>query len=205
MKICILDYAVGNIHSLKRLFAVLGYETIVSNRRIDLESSDILLLPGVGAYGHVISYLQEINLYDALFELISDGKPTIGICLGMQLLFESSSEGGESGGFGFLRGDVVHLASAGVEVNIPHIGWSRVECDGLVGYGYFAHSYYAQGIEPSILSSAVDYCGIEIPAIVMKNHILGFQFHPEVSSEFGISCMEKMVNALLTTATELVN
>lgn len=193
----IIDYGVGNLFSLKSSFEAIGEEVFVSGNKEELQKAEGLILPGVGAFEDAIAKLKENGLDEFVREEAAKGKPLMGICLGMQLLFEKSYEYGEHEGLGLLKGQVVPmLDSIPAELKIPHIGWNALhitkECplfenlkkDDCV---YFVHSYYAQGCEDS-LCATTEY-GKELTAAVFKDNVYGCQFHPEKSGEVGMKIL----------------
>ena len=194
----IIDYGVGNLFSLKSSFEAIGEEVFVSGNKEELEKAQGLILPGVGAFEDAIAKLRENGLDEFVKDQASKGKPLMGICLGMQLLFEKSFEYGEHEGLSLLKGQVVPmLGSIPEELKIPHIGWNALhitnsdcplfkdlKADDCV---YFVHSYYAEGCEDS-LAATTEY-GKELTAAVNKDNIYGCQFHPEKSGSVGMKIL----------------
>ncbi len=193
----IIDYGVGNLFSLRSSFAFIGQEAVVSGDPEVLRSADRLVLPGVGAFADAAAKLRDCGLDDVVRELASEGKPILGICLGMQLLFEKSFEYGEHEGLGLLKGSVVPMAGVIPEdLKIPHIGWNplifRRECPifKYINDGdsvYFVHSYYASGCGDS-LAADTEY-GELLTAAVFKDNVFGCQFHPEKSGDVGLAIL----------------
>ena len=192
----IIDYGVGNLFSLRSSFAAIGAEAFVSGDAAELAKADRLVLPGVGAFGDAAEKLRRSGLDIFVKEQAAAGKPLLGICLGMQLLFEKSYEYGEHEGLGLLKGQVVGMAGklpAGLK--IPHMGWNalsltkpaRLLKDG--SYVYFVHSFYAENCDAS-LAAVTDY-GIPITAAVEQGNIFGCQFHPEKSGNVGLEILKK--------------
>lgn len=195
--IAIVDYGVGNLFSLKSSFAAIGIEAIVAKTQAEIESSEKIILPGVGAFGDAIAKLRQSGLADVVVQQAKKGKPIMGICLGMQLLFEKSYEYGEHKGLGLLKGSVIGMQGVIDEkLQIPHIGYNALifkkkhplfkyikEGD----YVYFVHSYYAVDCEDSLLAYA-EY-DKDITAIVGKDNVMGCQFHPEKSGEVGLNIL----------------
>lgn len=191
----IIDYGVGNLFSLRSSFRAIGQEAFVSGRRETLEKADRLVLPGVGAFEDAANKLRQSGMDEFVHSQAADGKPLLGICLGMQLLFERSYEYGVHPGLGLLKGQVVPMEGrlpAGLK--IPHMGWNRLEVSRgrLLGkadgqYVYFVHSYYAEGCEASL--AAVTEYGIPITAAVEQGSIFGCQFHPEKSGSVGLEIL----------------
>ena len=192
----IIDYGVGNLFSLRSSFAAIGAEAFVSGDPAELAKADRLILPGVGAFGDAAEKLRQSGLDAFVKEQAASGKPLMGICLGMQLLFEKGYEYGEHEGLGLLKGQVVAMSGKlPGELKIPHMGWNALKLtkpsklleDG--SYVYFVHSFYAENCTDSI-AAVTDY-GIPITAAVEKNNIFGCQFHPEKSGNVGLEILKK--------------
>lgn len=196
--IAIVDYGVGNLFSLVSSLHRIGAEAVVTGDKNEILNADKVILPGVGAFEDAIKKLRDAGLDVTLKEFAASGKEIMGICLGMQLLFEKSYEYGEHEGLGLLRGEVVPMAGYIDEtLKIPHIGWNALrfvrECP-LFRYidegdcVYFVHSYFAKGCEDSIIADA-EY-GKHLTAAVCKNNVMGCQFHPEKSGEVGLAILK---------------
>ena len=195
--IAIIDYGVGNLYSLESSFRSIGAETLVTSSSAEIRKADKLVLPGVGAFSDAIAKLQATGLDRVICEEVSAGKEILGICLGMQMLFEKSYEYGEYNGLGLLKGAVVPISSVvSSEYKIPHIGWNALHIQRehkLLRYVkegdcvYFVHSFYASDCEESLLATA-EY-GYELTASVAKDNIMGCQFHPEKSGNVGLSIL----------------
>ena len=193
----IIDYGVGNLFSLQSSFKAIGEEAFVSGDAEELAKADRLVLPGVGAFEDAAAKLRASGLDSFVREQAAAGKPLLGICLGMQMLFEKSFEYGEHEGLGLLKGQVVPMAGKiNPELKIPHMGWNALEVkqgrlladvDGQ--HVYFVHSFFAEGCEDSL--SAVTEYDIPITAAVEKGNIFGCQFHPEKSGNVGLSILRK--------------
>ena len=192
----IIDYGVGNLFSLRSSFAAIGAEAFVSGDPAELAKADRLILPGVGAFGDAAQKLRDSGLDAFVKEQAASGKPLMGICLGMQLLFEKSYEYGEHFGLGLLKGQVVGMSGRlPAELKIPHMGWNALQLtkpakllkDG--SYVYFVHSFYAENCADSI-AAVTDY-GIPITAAVEQGNIFGCQFHPEKSGNAGLEILKK--------------
>ncbi len=194
----IIDYGVGNLFSLRSSLEALGEEVTVSSDEAIIASADRIILPGVGAFGDAMAKLKETGLDKVVRDLVKKEKKLLGICLGMQLLFERSFEYGEHEGLGLLRGSVVSMEGKIPEnLMIPHIGWnelikkaehpllSRLREGDCV---YFVHSFYAEGCDDSLIATA-EY-GRELTAMVAKGNVAGAQFHPEKSSDVGLSILK---------------
>lgn len=194
----IIDYGVGNLFSLRSSFEAIGEEVFVSGDTEELRKADGLILPGVGAFEDAIAKLKENNLDLFVKEQAESGKPLMGICLGMQLLFEKSFEYGEHEGLGILKGQVVPMqGSIPEELKIPHIGWNALHLTNTAcpifenikeeDCVYFVHSYYAEGCDDSLVATT-EY-GKELTAAVAKGNVYGCQFHPEKSGEIGMKIL----------------
>lgn len=193
--IAIIDYGVGNLFSLMSSLSSLGLETEVTGDRARLEAADRIILPGVGAFADAAEELRSAGLADVVQEQAGTGKPLLGICLGMQLLFEKSFEYGEHAGLGLIPGQVMPLADVLPEgLKVPHIGWNRLELlkkdDPLFRYTgendcfYYVHSFYAANCGKSTL--AVSEYGIPVTGVVRAGNVVGAQFHPEKSGDAGL-------------------
>lgn len=207
MKIAIIDYGVGNLASVQNAFGALKLEMGTQSLEIKIEVRaenikfyDKLILPGVGAFGDAIKHLQNTGMKEALNEFVKSGKYILGICLGMQLLFEKSYEFGEHEGLNLLKGEVVKFQT-NLEIRIPHIGWnqchltSKGQSHPLLNdiedktYLYFVHSYHAVCKDPNdLLASCLYDC--DFPVIVGKDNILGIQPHPEKSHHKGLKILK---------------
>ena len=193
----IIDYGVGNLFSLQSSFKAIGEDAFVSSDPQKLSLADRLVLPGVGAFEDAANKLRASGLDGFVREQAASGKPLLGICLGMQMLFEKSFEYGEHEGLGLLKGQVVPMAGKiDPALKIPHMGWNALdvkqgrllaELDGQ--HVYFVHSFYAEGCEDSLV--AVTEYGIPVTAAVEQGNIFGCQFHPEKSGNVGLSILRK--------------
>ena len=195
--IAIIDYGVGNLFSLKSSFARIGAETVVTDDPAVIRTADKILLPGVGAFGDAISKLRERGLDRIILNEVKAGKKLMGICLGMQMLFERSLEYGEHEGLGLISGEVVPMRGRIDEsLMIPHIGWNALDIKRehpvfkYVKNGdfvYFVHSYFAVGCAESLLATT-EYSR-EVTAAVASDNVCGMQFHPEKSGDVGINIL----------------
>lgn len=196
--IAIIDYGVGNLYSLRSSFAHIGQDAVVTGDAAVLRSADRLILPGVGAFSDAVNKLRSTGLDQVVMEQAQLGKPLLGICLGMQMLFEKSYEYGEHQGLGLLKGEIVPMkGTIPSQLQIPHIGWNALhfhknDCPlfSEVSEGdcvYFVHSFYAQHCEDSLVASA-EY-GIDLTAAVARENIYGCQFHPEKSGTVGLNIL----------------
>lgn len=195
--IAIIDYGVGNLFSLKSSFAAIGQEVVVTSDAEVIQSADRIVLPGVGAFGDAAEKLRESGMADLVIEEAKSGKPILGICLGMQLLFETSFEYGEHKGLGLIPGEIRAISEVIPEtLKIPHIGWNALRFtkeselfrylkDG--DHVYFVHSFYAANCSDFVIADA-EY-GAYLTAAVQNKNVYGCQFHPEKSGEVGLSIL----------------
>ena len=196
--IAIVDYGVGNLFSLQSSLSAIGAEAIVTADPDMLRQADKILLPGVGAFGDAASKLRETGLADLITALAKGGKPLLGICLGMQLLFDKSFEFGEHAGLGLIPGQVRPIAEViPGDYKIPHIGWNALQFRqesplfAHISQGdcvYFVHSFYATDCEDSVLATA-EY-GAPLTAAVSRGNVYGCQFHPEKSGNVGLAILK---------------
>ncbi len=196
--IAIIDYGVGNLFSLKSSFGAIGKECVVTASKDDIKKSERLVLPGVGAFGDAMEKLENSGLVPAIKEEVSLGKPILGICLGMQLLFEKSFEYGEHCGLGLIKGEVRPIADVVPnDVKIPHIGWNSLDFkkeNKLFKYikngdfVYFVHSFFADKCTADTIADTEYYA--PITAAVCKKSVYGCQFHPEKSGEVGLNILK---------------
>ena len=196
--IAIIDYGVGNLFSLESSFAYIGKEAILTSDISEIERADRIILPGVGAFEDAAKKLRESGLADVVCAQAKAGKPLLGICLGMQMLFERSFEYGEHEGLGLIRGSVKPMRDiVPAELKIPQIGWNSLKFHGeksklfkYINEGdfvYFVHSYYGADCDEALIAST-EY-GAEITAAVASGNVYGTQFHPEKSGEVGLSIL----------------
>ena len=195
--LAIVDYGVGNLFSLKSSFAAIGVEAVVTGDKDVLRSADRIILPGVGAFEDAAKKLRQSGLADVLVELARSGKPLMGICLGMQLLFDKSYEYGEHCGLGLIPGSVKPIADViPADYKIPHIGWNALKLRGNNplwkhikdgDHVYFVHSFYAADCDESVIATS-EY-GAELTAAVAKGNVWGCQFHPEKSGAVGLNIL----------------
>ena len=194
----IIDYGVGNLFSLRSSLSTIGQEVVVSSAPEVLRKADHILLPGVGAFEDAVHKLRQSHMDEMVYEAVKAGKPLMGICLGMQMLFEKSFEYGEHTGLGLLKGQVVPMEGyLPADLKIPHMGWNALQITQPEGklfantkqgdYVYFVHSYFAAGCEDSL--AAVTEYGKTLTAAVEKDNIFGCQFHPEKSGEVGLDIL----------------
>jgi glutamine amidotransferase len=191
--IVIVDYGMGNLRSVQKAFAKVGYETEITSSAQRIEAASGIVLPGVGAFGEAMANLTRAGLVDVLRRAARE-RPFIGICLGQQLLFEHSEEMGSHEGLGVLPGDVVRFAGP---LKVPHMGWNQIHIarpspllagitDG--DFAYFVHSYYVVPRDDDVILARTDY-GVSFASIVGREHLFGLQFHPEKSQSLGLTML----------------
>jgi glutamine amidotransferase len=201
MKIAIIDYGMGNIHSVAKSIAVCGVEPIITNKKTDISLADKIIFPGVGAFDDAMLELKKLDLVGIIQEQINCKKPFLGICLGMQLLLESSQEAKINQGLGIFKGQVVKFSSR-IDFKIPHMGWNDckvVDKDCLLLSGisdndqvYYCHSYYPEPTDKSVIAAICNY-GLEFGCVLHKNNVYGVQFHPEKSQAIGLKIIKNFV------------
>lgn len=191
----IIDYGMGNLRSVEKALKYVGYDAKITSDAKEIKNFEALILPGVGAFPDAIRVLIKTGMAEEIKIHIEKGKPFLGICLGMQLLFEKSFEGGKTEGLKIFKGNVVGLPKGN---KIPHVGWNSLtikkDTPFLKGikngdYVYFVHSYYVNGNEKDFEYAVTEY-GIEIPAVVIKDNVFSCQFHPEKSGETGLKILK---------------
>ena len=211
--IAIIDYNMGNLRSVEKAIQVAGGKTRVTSRPGDLRDADKVVLPGVGSFGAAMAELKRLKLAAPIKESISEGKPFLGLCLGMQLLFEKSEESPGVDGLAVLSGCVRRFRFTINDkrktmnaLKVPHMGWNRIRLSSIVNrsspilkdvsngsYMYFVHSYYVKPIDKGIVLTTTDY-GIDFVSGVARGNTLGFQFHPEKSQALGLRILKNFVN-----------
>ncbi|MBQ9361440.1 MAG: imidazole glycerol phosphate synthase subunit HisH [Lachnospiraceae bacterium] len=213
--IAIIDYDAGNIKSVEKAVDFLGHECVTTRDSKAILNADHVILPGVGAFGDAMDKLKEYGLIDVIKKVCEDGTPFLGICLGLQLLFESSEESPGIGGLSILKGKIKRLpegavnaeSDAGkkadsVRLKVPNIGWNSLTLRGSgrlfsdvpdESFVYFVHSYYLDAEDKSIVKATIEY-GTRVDASVESGNIFACQFHPEKSSETGLSILENFLN-----------
>ena len=191
-----MNYGVGNLRSIRRGLEKSGAEVKITHSPTDLLSSDAIVLPGVGAFAPAVQNMTPIA--DVVAEAMKNGKPILGVCLGLQLLFTRSSEGGSVKGLDFISGDIVKLPDA---VKTPQMGWNTLNIeqshpmlDGVKdgSYVYFVHSYYPKPIDSDVVVATTEY-GVRFASMVAKKNLLATQFHPEKSSKTGLMMLKNFV------------
>jgi glutamine amidotransferase len=200
--IAVIDYGMGNLRSVEKAFAFLGHRALISHDPNLLRDAAGIVLPGVGAFGDAMRELERRELVEPILEMLEAGKPFLGICLGYQLLFESSRESPGVSGLGALSGRVVKFPT---EVKIPHMGWNDARVmrshpvlegveDG--SFFYFVHSYYVEPAEEELALTRTEY-GLEFASGVARENLVAFQFHPEKSSSMGLRILDNFARLCL--------
>ncbi|MBQ7919259.1 MAG: imidazole glycerol phosphate synthase subunit HisH [Lachnospiraceae bacterium] len=199
--IAIIDYDAGNIKSVEKALISLGEEVVVTRNSQVIFDADGVILPGVGAFGDAMDKLHAYGLVDVIKQVVAKGTPFLGICLGLQLMFDSSEETPGVEGLGILSGKIVRIPD-GEGIKVPHIGWNSLTYPnqgrlykGIPenSYVYFVHSYYLQAEEPEIVKAATEY-GTYIHASVEKDNVFACQFHPEKSSSVGLKILQNFID-----------
>lgn len=199
--IAIIDYGAGNIQSVSKALAHIGCEAFITRDKDKILKADGAVLPGVGSFGDTMDTMSEYGIKDTVIEYTKSGKPFLGICLGLQLLFPKSEESPDANGLGIFDGSITKIPS-GEGLKIPHIGWNSLDIkrsDGLfkgIGknpYVYFVHSYFLNASDKSIVSAQTEY-GVTIDAAVEKGNVYATQFHPEKSGETGLKILRNFAD-----------
>ena len=199
--IAIIDYGAGNIKSVEKALELLGENTVVSSDPEVIKSADKVILPGVGSFGSAMENIRKLGLEKTIREVTDNGTPFLGICLGLQLLFESSEESPGVKGLSILPGKILRIPDKD-GLKIPHMGWNSLEFPRktkLFGhlsqepYVYYVHSYYLKADDEDIVAATTQY-GVTIHAAVEKGNVFACQFHPEKSSDVGLSILKKFVD-----------
>ncbi len=198
--IAIIDYDAGNIRSVEKAVEALGGDAVLTSDAAVIRQADHVILPGVGSFGSAMENLYRFDLVDVIRETAEEGKPFLGICLGLQLLFERSEESPGAEGLGILKGEVLRIPE-GEGRKIPHMGWNslHLQNDGRLfagvqegAYVYFVHSYYLRAADPSIVRATAEY-GVTIHASVEQGNVMAAQFHPEKSSSVGRQILQNFL------------
>ena len=205
--IAIIDYDAGNIKSVEKALQFLGEEVIVTSDRDAILSADKAILPGVGSFGDAMEKIRERKLEEVIHEFVESGKPFLGICLGLQLFFESSEETPGVKGLGLLKGKITRIPNEykqngeTVTQNVPQIGWNNIKVNpsskllrglGDNPYVYFVHSYYLQADDIEDVAATTEY-GVTIHAAVERMNVMATQFHPEKSSDVGMNILRNFI------------
>ena len=194
--IAIIDYGMGNLRSVQKAFEFLGFDAKVTDNRRDLAEASHIVLPGVGAFADAAESLGNSGMQETMLNEIKKGKPFLGICLGMQLLFDKSFENGEYRGLSLVPGDVVRFDVK--DLKVPHMGWNNLiirdnalfDSGGRDKYVYFVHSYHAANVPEQYIIAETDY-GYRFTAAVCRDNVFGLQFHPEKSGDIGLDMLKR--------------
>lgn len=198
--VAIIDYDAGNIKSVEKAMALLGQQVEATREPELIRSADKVILPGVGSFGDAMGKIRQYGLDEVIRQVVEEGIPFLGICLGLQLLFERSDEAPGVSGLGILKGEILRIPDAS-GLKIPHIGWNSLEFPregrlfrGLPeeSYVYFVHSYYLKAADEKIVTAAAEY-GVKIHASVEKDRVFACQFHPEKSGDAGLQILQNFV------------
>ena len=199
--IALIDYDAGNIKSVEKALQLLGEEVVLTRDRDKLLAADRVILPGVGSFGDAMENLNRFGLVPVIHEITDRGTPFLGICLGLQLLFERSEESPGIPGLGILKGEILRIPEK-EGLKIPHMGWNSLELQnngqlfrGIEGqpYVYFVHSYYLEASDEGIVRAAAEY-GTRIHASVEQGNVFACQFHPEKSSDVGLTILKNFAS-----------
>lgn len=199
--IAIIDYDAGNLKSVEKALAAIGEQAVITRDRGEILGASHVILPGVGAFGDAMAKLKKYELDKVIREVVAENTPFLGICLGLQLLFEGSEESSGVEGLDILKGKILRIPP-GEGLKIPHIGWNSLQLPGNgrlfrgvkeEAYVYFVHSYYLKAADEDIVTACTEY-GVRIHASVEKDNIFACQFHPEKSSSVGLSILKNFVN-----------
>lgn len=198
--IAIIDYGAGNLHSVKNALDFLGADNIVTGNKEEILNADKVILPGVGAFGDAMKCLEESGLTKTVKAVAESGKPFLGICLGLHLLFEESEESPGVKGLGIFKGKIVKIPDNG-SLKIPHMGWNNIHITkdskilkniGSEPYVYFVHSYYVEAEDSSVVSAYTEY-GQRLDIAVEQGNVFATQFHPEKSGDTGMEILKNFI------------
>ena len=200
--IAIVDYGVGNLRSVEKALHYIGASANITSNKDDIMSADAVVLPGVGAFAEAMDRLRETGLEDVLKKVINDNKPFLGICLGLQLLFDNSEEGGEIvDGLKIFKGSIKKLPQE-LNLKVPHMGWNKVDFDRNLpifngisedAHFYFVHSYYLESKQRELVIGQTEY-GMKFDVAIQSQNVFATQFHPEKSGVWGIKFLENFIN-----------
>ena len=198
----IIDYGVGNLRSVEKAFQFIGAEAVVSSDPEFILKADAVVLPGVGAFSDAMASLKKAGMVEVVKKAISENKPFLGICLGMQLLFDYSEEGGENvAGLGIFKGAIKQLPH-NMNLKVPHMGWNELSIKGkqrlfenieTKPFVYFVHSFYLEAVDRELVAATTNY-GMEFDVAISQDKVFATQFHPEKSGEVGLQMLKNFVN-----------
>lgn len=200
--IAIVDYGAGNLMSVKKALDFIGEKSVITSDCKAIETAERVILPGVGSFGDAMDSMRQKGLDETVKHAALSGRPFLGICLGLQLLFESSAESPEADGLGILSGNI-SLIPGSDGFKVPHVGWNSVETKpqsrlfaGIPSgsYFYFVHSYYLNGADSAVVAGKTNY-GVEIECAIEKENLFATQFHPEKSGEIGLQLLKNFAKA----------
>jgi imidazole glycerol-phosphate synthase subunit HisH len=206
VNIAVIDYDMGNLHSACKGLQQAGAQTTVTDRPSDLERADAVVLPGVGAFDPAVAHLRSRHLVPVIKDIIASGKPFLGICLGLQILFDGSEEGCEEG-LGVIPGTVKHFQPE-PDITIPHMGWNQLDYTQqlplweklpLQPWVYFVHSYYVEPADATVCAATVTHGSQTVTAAVCRDNLFAVQFHPEKSSTVGLQLLANFVQQVRST------
>ncbi len=212
MRVAIVDYGLGNLFSINQACLHVGLETIITSDLNEIKSAGAMILPGVGAFGDAMNYLKRTELIEPIKEFVKTGKPFLGICLGMQLMFTESEEFGSNEGLNLIKGKIIKFPSFDTHdevVKVPQIQWNKIikntdiiwnesVLNGIPenSYMHFVHSFYAKPDNENHVLTYTEYANINYASAVTKDNITGFQFHPEKSGELGLKIYENWAKTI---------
>ena len=202
--IAIIDYDAGNIKSVEKALQFLGQEAVITSDRDTILNADKAILPGVGCFGDAMDEIRKRGLENVIHEFVDSGKPFLGICLGLQLIFAESEESPGVKGLGLIDGTITKIPNEinGISQKVPQIGWNNIDVNpsskllanlGDNPYVYFVHSYYLQAANREDVAATTEY-GVKIDAAVERGNVMATQFHPEKSSEVGLKILKNFIN-----------
>lgn len=198
--IAIIDYDAGNLRSVEKALLALGEQPVITREREQILSADKVILPGVGSFGDAMARLRQYNLVDVIHQVVDQGIPFLGICLGLQLMFERSDESEGVEGLGILKGEILKIPDH-EGLKIPHMGWNSLKIregsrlfSGILdgAYVYFVHSYYLKAVDEAIVAASTEY-STHIHAAVECGNVFACQFHPEKSSDVGLQILKNFI------------
>lgn len=200
--IAVIDYGAGNLQSVVKALNYMHCDCIVTNKKEEILAADGAILPGVGSFGDAMHNLEKASVKESIYEFINSGKPFLGICLGLQLLFAASEESKNVEGLNLLHGSITKIPNQNNTLKIPHMGWNSLSIKNKVGlfrgieentYVYFVHSYYLSARNKDIVAATTSY-GVTIDAAVQYKNVMATQFHPEKSGKVGLKILQNFVD-----------